>query len=255
MNLEQSLTQHYAHGSLQHAIFNALLAAGKDVSRLELADLAPVDEFHIGSRRATIDFAEQFGVQRGMHLLDIGCGLGGASRYFAHDHGCRVTGIDLTEEYVQVAGALARMLGLGELVSYKVGSALSLAFSSGTFDGAYMLHVGMNVEDKAKLFAEVLRVLKPKGLFGIYDVMRDADGELSYPVPWATTPQMSFVMTAANYRHLLGAAGFEVMNERSRREFAIEFFRELRAQVAQTAVMRGRGTCLQTSGFRSWTVP
>ena len=234
MNTDPRIVEHYTHGSLEKAILDALLVAGRDPDRLKPADLAPVDEFHIGGRQATIDFAEQLGAARGAHLLDIGCGLGGASRYFAHVLGCRVTGIDLTDEYVRVADALSTRTGLGALVSYRQGSALSLPFEPGTFDGAYMLHVGMNIADKPKLFAEVRRVSKPRALFGIYDVMRERDGELTYPVPWAASPETSFVETAATYRRLLSAAGFEVVKERSRREFAIEFFRQLRARLAQS---------------------
>lgn len=232
MSIERSVAQHYTHGALEQAILSALMASGTNLDDLRPSDLAPVDEFHIGGRRATADFAEQLDVWRGMRLLDIGCGLGGASRYFAHEHGCRVTGIDLTEEYVRVADSLARRVGLGALISYRLGSALSLPFAAGTFDGAYMLHVGMNIEDKSRLFAEVRRALKPQGVFGIYDVMRESDGELKYPVPWASSAETSFVATAAAYRRLLAAAGFEVIWERSRREFAIEFFRQMRAQAA-----------------------
>ena len=95
-----------------------------------------------------------------MHLLDIGCGIGGPSRFFAAEGGCRVTGIDLTEDYVRTAEALARRVGLDRRVSYRQASALDLPFEAGTFDGAYMMHVGMNIEDKPRLFAEVRRVLK-----------------------------------------------------------------------------------------------
>ena len=109
MELEQAVARHYAHGTLEETILNALAAAGKDVNRLTPKDLAPVDEFHIGGRQATIAFAEQFGPRPEMRLLDIGCGLGGAARYFADAHGCRVTGIDLSAEYVAVANALAAM--------------------------------------------------------------------------------------------------------------------------------------------------
>lgn len=231
--IEQSVARHYTHGSLEDEILRALTSAGKDINRLEPADLAPVDEFHIGGRQATIDFAGQLGASRGMHLLDIGCGLGGASRYFAHALDCRVIGIDLTEEYVRVAGSLAWLVGLGERVSYRAGSALSLPFASGTFDGAYMLHVGMNIAEKAALFAETRRVLKPQGVFGVYDVMRAADGELAFPVPWAANAENSFVDDAATYRRLLEEAGFTVERERSRRDFAIDFFKRMRAQMGQ----------------------
>jgi ubiquinone/menaquinone biosynthesis C-methylase UbiE len=226
---EQQVADHYTHGALEQAILDALRRSGKDLDHLAPADLSPVDEFHVGGRQATIDFAAQLEPKPGMALLDIGSGLGGASRYFTHEHDCRVTGIDLTEEYVRVAAALAGRVGLGERVTYRQGSALALPFDTGTFDGAYMLHVGMNIEDKAAVFAEVRRVLRPNGVFGIYDVMREHDGALSYPVPWASIEATSFVVGAPTYRRLLEAAGFAVRKERSRRAFAIEFFRQMRA--------------------------
>ena len=231
---EQSVARHYTHGALERTVLEALRAAGKDPDRLEPADLAPVDEFHIGGRQATMDLARELGVTAGMHLLDVGSGLGGASRYFAHARGCTVTGIDLTEEYVQVAQALSARTGLAGRVSYRQGSALALPFPPGIFDGAYMLHVGMNIADKAALFRQVRRALKPRGVFGIYDVMREADGPLAYPVPWAPDAQASFVESSATYSQLLAAEGFEVLAQRSRREFALAFFRELRARVAQS---------------------
>ena len=232
MEVEQAVAAHYAHGSLEETILDALAAAGKNPNQLAPKDLAPVDEFHVGGRQATLAFAQQFGLQPGMRLLDIGCGLGGAARYFAHEHGCSVSGIDLSTEYVNVANALAARVGLDERVSCEPGSALALPFEAGVFDAAYMLHVGMNIEDKARLFAEVRRALKPSGLFGIYDVMRLAEGDLSYPVPWASGPESSFVADAASYRRLLEAAGFEVVKERNRRDFALEVFAQMRARAA-----------------------
>lgn len=235
MEIEQTVARHYAHGSLEAAILNALAAAGKDVNRLSLKDLAPVDEFHIGGRQATIAFAEQFGPQPGMRLLDIGCGIGGAARYFASEHGCQVTGIDLSDEYVAVANTLAARVGLDKQVVCQQGSALVLPFAAESFDGAYMFHVGMNIEDKSRLFREVRRILTVSGVFGIYDVMRTADGELSFPVPWAGSPEASFVADAASYRRLLADAGFEVLKERNRRDFALEMFAQMRARGAAAA--------------------
>jgi SAM-dependent methyltransferase len=234
MGTDQAVAQHYTHGGLERAVLDALRAAGKDPDRLEPGDLAPVDEFHIGGRQATIDFAGELRVTRGMHLLDIGSGLGGASRYFAHALGCTVTGIDLTEEYVRVAQALSVRTGLAGQVSYRQGSALALPFPAGTFDGAYMLHVGMNIADKAALFGQVRQALKPGGVFGVYDVMREREGTLTYPLPWAAGPETSFLESSATYARLLAAAGFEVLTQRSRREFAVTFFRELRARIAQS---------------------
>ena len=232
-NLEHQIARHYSHGTLEQSILDALQQAGKDPDHLTVEDLAPVDEFHIGGRQATIDFAAQLDLQPDSHLLDIGCGIGGTSRYFAHDHGCRVTGVDLSEEYVQVAQSLSRRVGLDGKVSYQRGSASDLPFPPATFDGVYLLHVGMNIADKQPLFASIRRVLKPEAVFGIYDVMRDSDGELSFPLPWAAGPETSFVESIATYRALLNAAGFEVQKIRARREFAIEFFQRMRARARQ----------------------
>jgi ubiquinone/menaquinone biosynthesis C-methylase UbiE len=233
MTTEAQVARHYTHGALERTILEALQSAGRDLDRLEPSDLAPVDEFHIGGRQATVDFAEALGVGRGMHLLDVGSGLGGASRYFAHAHDCTVVGLDLTDEYVRVADLLAQRTGLGGRVSYRRGSALALPFPRATFDVAYMLHVGMNIADKAALFGQVRGVLKPGGLFGIYDVMREGEGAFGFPVPWASSAESSFVESAASYKRLLAAAGFTVLKERSRREFAVRFFHELRARLVE----------------------
>ena len=232
-DLEQDVAGDYTHGSLERAVLAALTAAGKNVDDLNPRDLAPVDEFHIGGRRATEEFAAALGFPPGAHLLDIGCGLGGASRYFAGVQGCRVSGIDLADEFVRTAAALATRVRLDAMVAYRQGSALDLPFPAETFDGAYMLHVGMNIADKARLFVEARRVLKPGARFGVYDVMRDQSGDLAFPMPWAATAATSFVEPAAAYRMLLKQAGFDIVSERNRRDFALATFAELRAHAAQ----------------------
>ena len=232
-NVEERVARHYARGNLEQTILDALVASGKDLDRLEPSDLSPVDEFHTGGRQATIEFAEQMDVTPAMHLLDIGCGIGGPSRFFAAERGCRVTGIDLTDDYVRTAEALARRVGLDRRVAYRQASAFDLPFEAGTFDGAYMMHVGMNIEDKPRLFAEVRRVIKPAGVFAIYDIMRTGDGELSFPLHWAAVPETSFVVGVAEYRRALEAAGFEVVKERDRGEFARRFFRQVAARAAE----------------------
>lgn len=232
MTTEQQVAKHYTHGSLLQAIFDALKQMGKDPDRLAASDLSAADEFHLGWRAATAALAKDLGLARGMHVLEVGSGIGGPSRYFAEAHGCRVTGIDLTDEFVQVAGELTRRCGLGDLVSFKQASALDLPFSAGTFDAATLIHVGMNIRDKATLFRNVRRVLKPGALFGVYEVMRANDGELPYPMPWAQTIETSFVETPDAYRKLLTDAGFKIEREENRRDFVLALAREMREKVA-----------------------
>jgi SAM-dependent methyltransferase len=233
MTIERSIAQHYAHGDLERAILDALVAMGKNPEQLTIEDLAPVDEFHIGGRKATTEFMAKLGLGPDMRVLDVGSGLGGPARFAAHSHGCHVTGIDLTPEFVEVAKALARRVGLEKRVTYVCGSAIATPFPAASFDAAYMLHVGMNIENKAKLMDEVRRVLKPGAVLGVYDVMRTGDGDLAFPVPWARTARTSFVVRPGAYRRRLDCAGFDLGHEHDRSEFALDFFRDMRARVAE----------------------
>jgi ubiquinone/menaquinone biosynthesis C-methylase UbiE len=222
MSIEETVVKHYEHGSLEGALFDALKRAGKDTDKLTHADLALVDEFHIGGRPATRELGAQIDLLAGSKVLDIGCGIGGPSRYFAAERGWKIEGVDLTPEYVAVAQSLSRRVGLDSAVTYRVASATALPFPDASFDGAYMLHVGMNIADKKAVFAEVKRVLKPGGVFAIYDAMRLSDDAFVYPVAWSSEPATNHIASAAAYKAALAAAGLTVEKERSRLEFALE---------------------------------
>jgi ubiquinone/menaquinone biosynthesis C-methylase UbiE len=230
MSVEKEVAAHYTSGTLLSRILEALKGAGVDVERLAPDDLAPVEEFHLGGRAATIELVSQLGLEPGMRLLDVGSGIGGAARHMAHAEGCRVVGIDLTPEFVAVANELARRVGLADRVSYREGSALALDVPPASFDAATMLHVGMNIEDKAGVFAEVRKALKPGGSFGVYDIMRTGEGGPTFPVPWSSRPETSFLAAPASYRRALEGAGFAVIKERDRRGFALDFLREMKAK-------------------------
>ncbi len=207
---DKAVSEHYLHGNLLNAIQASLAKLGKTIDNVTIEDLAPVDEFHIGGRLATENFLGQLNLSQKDHILDVGCGLGGAARYVANKYNNRVTGIDLTEEYIETGNALCAWVHLDNHISLHQGSALSMPFQDETFDGAYMMHVAMNIEDKAQLFNEVYRVLRSGAPFGIYDVMRIKDGELSYPVPWATEKSTSNLATPDQYKQALINAGIEV---------------------------------------------
>ena len=142
-----------------------------------------------------------------MHVLDIGSGLGGPARHFAEAFGCRVTGIDLTPEFVETANALTRRLGLADRVAFQQGSGVSLPFPAGVFDAATLIHVGMNIGDKARLFSEARRVLKDGARFGVYDVMHVQPDAVFLPHAMGESPATGFLEKPDNYRRLLGEAG------------------------------------------------
>jgi hypothetical protein len=83
-----------------------------------------------------------------------------------------------------------------------------------------MIHVGMNIADKARLASEAARVLKPGALFGIYDVMRVGPGDIVYPLPWADGPRQSALAPPVTYRAALVAAGLEIVSQIDRSGFA-----------------------------------
>ncbi len=232
MQDSNAVASHYTRGNLLETIKERLAAIGKTPEIVTVEDLGAVDEFHTGGRRATIDFLSQLGLAPGQHVLDIGCGLGGTARYAASRFGPRISGIDLTAEFVETGKVMCGWVGLADQVSLSQGSALDLPFDAASFDAAYMLHVGMNIANKAALCAEAARVLRPGCVFGIYDIMRTAPGELKFPVPWAETPDISAVAEPSAYKSALEGAGFTLIHERNRRDFALAFFDELWARMA-----------------------
>ena len=231
MTNASDITAHYTSGTLLQRIEAGLQALGA-TPPVPLEVLAPVDEFHIGGRAATVPFLAALGLGPGMAVLDMGCGIGGPARFAAQDSGAHVTGIDLTAEFVETGRALSEWAGLSDRVDLVQGSITDLPFEAGEFDAAWMIHVGMNIADKPAIAVEAARVLKPGARFGIYDVMRGKDGALAYPVPWASTADESALATPAQYRAALEGAGFEIVSQTDRTEFAEAFFARLAAAQA-----------------------
>ena len=228
-SVEQAVARHYAPGELMERIRQGLAELGVTPGRPD--ELPPFDELHIGGPSATEALLAQVALAPGMEVLDIGSGLGGTARYVVRRSGATVTGIDLTEELVETARTLSEMVGLGEATRFEVASALDLPFDDARFDVALLIHVGMNIRDKARLFAEARRVLKPGGTLALYEVMRIGEGEVAYPVPWAMDAETSFLATPDAYRETARAAGFAVEAERERHAFALDFFAEVKARM------------------------
>lgn len=234
MSMNQRVAEHYTHGDLAAAIRAALAKAGKDLERLTVEDLAPVDEFHVRGREATLELGRALGLAPGLRVLDVGSGIGGASRHLASTFGCRVSGVDLTEEYCRVATTLADWVGLADRVDYRQGDALAMPFEDDIFDTAVTQHVAMNIEDKAALYREVARVLRPGGAFGIYDFLKGPGGEVLYPTPWAGDASTSFLATPEEMRTLLAGAGFDVGSWRDTSAEGRAFLEAAFARIAES---------------------
>lgn len=233
-SIEAKVAGHYTDGGLQAAIEAGWAKARAQSDAAPVDQLAGVDEFHIGGRAATEMVCARMDLAPGLKVLDVGCGLGGAARFMASHYGVDVEGIDLTPEYIEVGNALTRTVGLDGKVRLVEGSALNLPYEDSIFDRASQFHVGMNIEDKAGLFSGIARVLKPGGLFAVYDVMRVGDGALDYPVAWAQDEGTSFVVPVEGYEAALAAAGFKVQATETKKDLGLAFFAKMKARMAES---------------------
>ena len=240
-NSPQAVADHYKKGNLAETILAALTAAGKDIDRLTIDDLAPVDEFHTGGRNATARLAQMAEVGAAQQVLDVGCGIGGPSRYLASAFGCQVTGLDLTAEYIAVAQMLAQRVGLSSNVSYRQGDALDLPFADAAFDLVWSQNAAMNIENRERFYDEMRRVLKKSGRLAIQDVAGGPGGEPYYPAPWAREASISFLRTPEKTRDLLDRAGFRVLHWHDSTAEAIEGYRA-RAKAIEAGALPPLGT-------------
>lgn len=225
--LAESVASHYDTGAILDRIKAGLVEAGADPERPEPDDLKGVDEFHIGGIEATKELLDPLGITPRTRVLDIGSGIGGTARYVAAWHGARVLGVDLTPAFVETAGELSRMCGLDDLTEFRIGSAYDLPVEDRSVDLATLVHVGMNLDDKLRLFAEVSRVLAPGGRFAVFDIMERNGGAYDFPVPWASAPDHSFVDHPETYRRAAARAGLDLVFQRDRSDYAVAFFRKV----------------------------
>ena len=215
--------RHYGTESLIARLKTALAAFGPENHPLKPELLAPLDQFHTLGARATLDLADLAGIAAGTVALDIGSGLGGPARLLAATYGCRVTGVDLSEPFTEAARYLTARTGQGGAVRFETASGLDLPFAAGEFEVVLLQHVAMNIADRATLYGEIRRVLAPGGRFATFDVVA-AESEAIYPLPWARTPDTSFLITAEETRAAVEASGFTTLTWRDDTEPARAWF-------------------------------
>ena len=209
---------HYRATGLTERLKTALAALGPTDKQLTPQQLAALDQFHTRGLAATAELGKLAGVTAGTLVLDVGSGVGGPARFLAATCGCQVTGVDLSEPFVDAARYLTERTGQSGQVSFETASALELPFDDGRFDVVLLQHVAMNISDRTRLYREIRRVLKSGGRFATYDVVLN-DGEPHYPVPWARTPATSFLLTAAATRAAIEPAGFRTLVGSCARDF------------------------------------
>ncbi|MCV2866721.1 class I SAM-dependent methyltransferase [Albidovulum sediminicola] len=206
---------HYTRNNLMERIRSALRQAGHDPDTPTIEMLSELDHLHGGGFATTEAQMEVAEIPRGSHVLDAGCGIGGPSRFLASRYDCTVDGIDLTPEYIEVGSQLNKLTGLDDKISLKIGSVTELPYENQSFDVVLCQNVSMNVDNKAGMFAEAFRVLKPGGIYTMSHLAEGPNGPPIYPLPWALTPEVSFLDTPELILTMLGQTGFECIENRA----------------------------------------
>jgi SAM-dependent methyltransferase len=206
----QTAEGYWGRAGLGQAILDALAASGKDLDALTVDDLALLDQFHGGGKPATQRLARLAELTPGTRVLDVGGGLGGPARTLVAEFGCQVALVDPTESYLEAGRMLTERLGLADRLTHRLGSALDLPVDDGSFDVVWTQNSGMQIADKAGLYAEFHRVLRPGGRLAIQEPMAGPVQPLIFPVMWAREPAQSILLPPAELLAIIEAGGFRM---------------------------------------------
>ncbi len=231
-NLNQSIESHYLKEGLFEDIVSRLKNQNIDLNNVKRSDIAGADEFHVRGAAVSKELANCIEIQ-GTSVLDIGCGLGGPCRMLAEEYDCNTTGIDLSNEYIRTANNLSKLVKLDDKTTFIQGDATQLPFEDQSFDVVWTQHVQMNIPNKKKFYSEIHRVLKPSGYFIYYDILTKGKGEISYPMPWASNSNLSFLSKAEEMDLYLTDLGFTKKQSKDQTQAGIVFFDALVARLKE----------------------
>ncbi|MFK8008366.1 MAG: class I SAM-dependent methyltransferase [Saprospiraceae bacterium] len=227
-----STEEHYHRSNLFEEIINRLEKLDIDMTNVKREDIAGVDEFHVRGAQVSKELAKSIDIKN-TTVLDVGCGLGGPARMLADEYGCQVTGIDLSQEFIRTATNLSELVGLSSKTKFVYGNATELPFEDKSFDVVWTQHVQMNVEDKEKFYSEINRVLSDKGIFLYYDIFKNGKEEVTYPMPWASEPKISFLVPPIEMESILSDLNFKTIQSIDQTNKGIFFFEKFMERINQ----------------------
>ena len=206
-----NLEAHYSAHDIEARLLAAIRAAGLNPDqRIAPKDLGALDHFHTGGFSASRDLLGLAKIRAEDRVLDIGAGLAGPARMIASMAGCHVDCIEFSADFCTGAKLLNKLTGLEDRITVLNGSALDMPFPDESFDVAWMQNVGMNIADKRGLYGQIHRVLKPGGRFAFQEMAAGKSPTTYFPLPWATDPRDSFLISTEEMRALVGEIGFTV---------------------------------------------
>lgn len=228
--LSQDIENYYLKEGLYDDIVRILVERDIDLNEVKRSDIAGADEFHVRGAAVSKELANSIKMD-GKSVLDVGCGLGGPCRMLAEEYACQVTGIDISNEYIKTASNLSKLLKLEDKTTFVQANATNLPFEANSFDVVWTQHVQMNIRDKKQFYSEINRVLKKGGYLLFYDVLAKGVEKVSYPMPWASHANLSFLFQKDDMESLLKEIGLVKEKITDQTQAGIDFFDMLSARL------------------------
>lgn len=167
-----TITRDYYNSSDADEFYHEIWG-GEDIHiGLYKSDEEPIET---ASRRSVATMAERANIAPEMHVLDLGSGYGGAARYLAHEIGCRVQCLNLSATENERNNEKNQAAGLADKITVVEGDFENLEFADESFDVVWSEDAILHAGDKARVFHEIARVLKPGGHLIFTDPMQADD--------------------------------------------------------------------------------
>jgi sterol 24-C-methyltransferase len=130
---------------------------------------APAEPFLQAIARHEHYLASQIGIKEGMTVLDVGCGIGGPAREIVKFTGANVIGLNNNDYQIQRAIHYTEQSGLASKLHFVKGDFMQMKFPDNGFDAVYAIEATVHAPELEGVYREVFRVLKPGGIFGVYE--------------------------------------------------------------------------------------